>query len=194
MLPSLRRRAPVALLIGALLAAAGCSSPNPRYYTLQPVPGAAAAAGVSTVIVGPVSVPAVLDRPQLVMAMGGNEVRIEEFNRWAAPLSDQIAATLVADLAQRLDGVEVWAFGQGTRADADLQVSVIVQRFELGPGAQVALEALWTLRRPGAPPSSGRSTVRESGAEGPDAAVAAQSRALARVADDIAAAVRKTAR
>jgi uncharacterized lipoprotein YmbA len=52
------------------------------------------------------------DRPQLVGTTGGSELRIDEFHRWAAPLADQITAALVANLAQRLDGAQVWAFGQ----------------------------------------------------------------------------------
>jgi len=70
--------------------AAGCSATAPsRFYTLA----STATAGNEpparyAVIVGPVSVPASVDRPEFVVQVAPNRVEIEEFNRWAAPLSD----------------------------------------------------------------------------------------------------------
>ena len=43
------------------------------------------------VLVGPVSIPAGVDRPQFVVQSATNRVDIDEFNRWSAPLADSIA-------------------------------------------------------------------------------------------------------
>jgi hypothetical protein len=181
------------LAIALLATLAGCSSPNPRYYTLAaPAPAAGTPAPTQTVWLGPVTIPAQVDRPQLVLAAGAHEVRIDEFSRWAAPLADAIASALAAQLAQRLPSMIVRPWGDGDGAPDALQVRVDVQRFETAPGDQVLIELAWTLRRPGAAPRSGLSVVREATAgSGIDAAVAAHSRALARAADEIAAAVRQ---
>lgn len=187
-------RASTTLLgIVVLAAAAGCSSPNPRYYTLgAPVPAAATAPATRTVWVGPVTVPARVDRPQIVLAVAPNEVRFDEFSRWAEPLADGIAAALVAQLATRLPATLVRPYGEGGAADpAAVQVRIDVQRFDTAPDEQVLIEAVWTVYRPGTPPRPGASVVREPTAgSGIDAAVAAHGRALARLSDDIAAAIR----
>ena len=61
-----------------------------RFYTLDstatPDAGPLASYGV---IVGPVSVPASVDRPEFVVQVAPNRVEVDEFNRWAAPLGRQ---------------------------------------------------------------------------------------------------------
>ena len=55
-----------------------------------------------SVVVGPVSVPAVVDRPQIVVNTGPNQVRLEEFNRWASPLQNNIARVVADNLVAML--------------------------------------------------------------------------------------------
>jgi uncharacterized lipoprotein YmbA len=99
------RPATAGLLAVALV---GCVSlrrtPEARFFALRPVaetpPAAAAVSVADIVIVGvlPVSLPGVLDRPQLVAWSGPGEVRIDEFLRWAEPLDSSVQRVLVADL------------------------------------------------------------------------------------------------
>lgn len=186
-------RAPSSILCAALLAVlTACSSPNPRYYTLgAPAPAAPAAATTRTVAVGPVTVPARVDRPQLVISEGAHQVRIDEFSRWAEPLADGIGAALVAQLALRLPGTLVRSWGEGGVGDPGaVQVRIDVQRFDIVPGDHVRVELLWTVLAPGAAPRTGISVVSEPSPEGGvEAAVAAHSRALQRASADIAAAI-----
>jgi uncharacterized lipoprotein YmbA len=69
-------------------------------YTLSAGTGPATTSSNISVSVGPVSIPAVVDRPQIVVATGPNQVRLEEFNRWAAPLQNSIAR-VVAEISLR---------------------------------------------------------------------------------------------
>jgi uncharacterized protein len=178
-----------------LLALAACGSPpKERYYTLSAAAGAPPAAGASaiSVAVGPVTLPEVIDQPQLVVQVAANQVTMFEFQRWASPLKSEIARTFAANLAQELGTTRVWAYAQTTLANPDYQVLVDIQRFDSVLGEAVTIDALWSIRRAaGAAPRTGRSSVREtvSGA-GFDALVAAHSRALARVSQDIAGAIR----
>mgnify|MGYP000897053156 CR=1 FL=1 len=96
------RAAGVAGLVLALsLALAGCASPPARFYALAvtAVPDPASASLSDVVAVDSVAVPAAVDRPQFVVHKGANRVSVDEFNRWAAPLSSSIARTLADDLA-----------------------------------------------------------------------------------------------
>jgi hypothetical protein len=83
------------------VAAAGCGASAPsRFYTLS---STATSNDVTTakyaVLVGPVSVPAAVDRPQFVVQVAPNRVELDEFNRWAAPLNDAIARAVAGNLA-----------------------------------------------------------------------------------------------
>jgi uncharacterized protein len=173
--------------------AAGCgSTPASRFYTLSA--GAAPAAPPSnlSVAVGPVSVPAVVDRPQIVVTTGPNQVRLEEFNRWASPLQSNISRVVAENLVALLNTPRVVLFSQTLAAAADYRVAIEVQRFESAPGEAAILDAVWTVSRAKDSKSQmGRTTVREVALDkGYDALASAHSRGLARLSRDIADAVR----
>lgn len=186
---SLRRTA--LAFAGTLALACGTSAPS-RFYTLQSTatPGAASA-GRYAVVVGAVSVPASVDRPQLVVQVSPNRVEIDEFNRWAAPLDDAIANVVAGDLAALLGTPDVAAVPLAN-FEPTHRVTLDVQRFESVPGQRALVDALWTVRAAaGGAPRSGRSIAQESvGDASVDALAAAHSRALAKVSADIAAAIR----
>ncbi|AQH04060.1 hypothetical protein A9R05_34445 (plasmid) [Burkholderia sp. KK1] len=185
-------RPALVLFLFALLAA--CSSPRASFYRLSADPtltAATARAPARPVIVGPVTVPDLVDRPQIVTRNTNNEVSLNEFARWGEPLKSSIADAIAADLAVLLASDRV---APASRAIADpdaLRVRVDIQQFESVPGDAVSIDAQWTVRRFGDENAmSGRSKVREP-VSGPDydALVAAHSRALAGVSRDIAAAI-----
>jgi uncharacterized protein len=186
----MRRRLVHLLLI---VVAAGCgTSPPARFYTLGATaqPGGAPPASC-TVVVGPVSMPPAVDRPQLVLQVAPNRVTVDEFHRWAAPLDDAVARAIAADLAVLLGTPRVAAL-PATGVTPTHRVTVDVQRFETRPGEQVLIEALWIVQpAAGGEAATGR-TIATEPVEGKDieAVAAAHSRALATVSADIAAAIR----
>jgi uncharacterized protein len=183
------------LLSIALVAAGmvGCGATAPaRFYVLDSTATAAdAPAARYAVVVGPVSVPAAVDRPQFVVQVAPNRVEIDEFNRWAAPLDDSIVHAVVGDLVVLLGTPDVMPGPIGNITPA-YQVTIDVQRFESVRGQAVVVEALWAVRATaGGEVRSGRTVAREDvSAQGFDALAAAHSRALAKVSGDIAAAIR----
>jgi uncharacterized protein len=172
--------------------AAGCASPMSRFYTLSAANAPAATASNLSVVVGPVSVPAVVDRPQIVVTTGPNQVRPEEFNRWAAPLQNSIGRVIAENLVAMLGTPRVVLFSQTLGAEVDYRAAIEVQRFESAPGEAATLDAVWTVSRTKDGKSqTGRTTVREVASDkGYDELAAAHSRGLARLSRDIADAVR----
>ncbi len=160
--------------------AAGCASP------------ASAASSDVSIAVGPVSVPAIVDRPEIVVTTSPNQVRLEEFNRWAAPLQNSIARVVAENLVALLGAPRVMLSSQSLSADADYRAAIEVQRFESAPGEAITLDAVWTVSRiKDGKSQTGRTTVREvTQGNGYDALAAAHSRALARLSQSIADAVR----
>lgn len=178
---------------------AGCSrSPRVSFYTLEPGAQVESAAPISTVpavAVGPVTLPEVVDRPQLVVRVAANRVDILETHRWAEPLKSEIPRLIAENLGRLLGSNRVSSYPQYAGSEAEYRVLVDIQRFESSPGEAVTVEAFWSLRRAtGGAPKTGRSLVREPvGAEGYDPLVAAYGRALLAVSRDLAGAIRAEA-
>lgn len=178
-----------------LLLAAGCASASSRFYTLQSTATAPAAGGAATsVVVGPVSVPGSVDRPEIVVQDSPNRVTLDEFNRWAAPVGESVARVVAGDLAVLLGTPRV-ATAPLANFEPAYRVTIDVQRFESTPGDSVLLDAVWVVRRTDdGTTQSGRTIAREAvSGPGYDALAAAHSRALEKLAADIAAAIGSSA-
>ena len=189
----MRRLALVIVLCGLGTLAGGCgSSPPSRFYTLSGTATPPAASSNLSVAVGPITIPAAVDRPQMVVSTSANQVELDEFNRWAAPLGNNISRVVAMNLVALLGTPNVTLFPQMLAADADFRVAIEVQRFDSTPGDSAVLDAVWIVRRAkDGKADTGRTTVREAVPEKSiDALVAAHSRAMARLSQDVAAAVR----
>ena len=173
--------------------AAGCASTPPsRYYTLSSIATPATILSSISVEVGPVLVPAVVDRPEIVVTAGANEVRLEEFNRWATPLQDNLSRVIAENLLAMLGTLRVSLFPQTFSATADYRVAIEVQRFESVPGTSATLDAVWIVRRTkDGKEQAGRTSVHEAVRNNSyDALAAAHSRAVARLSQDITDVIR----
>jgi uncharacterized lipoprotein YmbA len=136
-------------LLHAELGAGARTAPAPAPATLS-------------VNVGPVSIPAIVDLPQIVVSTGPNQVAIDEFNRWASPLANNISRVVAEDLVVMLGTPRVSLFQQSLNVDAAYRVAIEVQTFESAPGDAASLNAVWIVRRAKDGRShTGRTTVRE---------------------------------
>jgi hypothetical protein len=187
----MRRFAPCILLF-ALVAGSGCTSPRSNFYTLDSAAKPVATGADYSVAVGPVSVPSAVDRPQIVVRIAPNQVAIDEFHRWVSPLPDAIARVVAENLAAMLGTPHVTVFSRPTAAGARYRVLIDVLRFESAPGDAAILDAVWTVRSAeDGTTRSGRTTVREPvmGREYSTLA-AAHSSALGRLSAELAGAIR----
>lgn len=192
----------LSILLLAVATFAGCASRTADFYTLsaEAAQDSSRAASTLSVVVGAATVPELIDRPQIVVRGGTNQVDIDEFSRWAEPLKNQIPRVIAADLAQLLNSRRVSVYPDAGNAASAYRVRASVERFDALPGEAVIVDVVWTVLPPGkGAPISGRSTVREpvngnsaggASAAGAGLLVAAWSRALAGVSRDIAAAIR----
>ena len=176
--------------------AAGCSSSPSRFYTLSATAASGPAPSKVSVAVGPVSIPASVDRPQIVVSTSANQVALDDYNRWASPLQDDIARVVAENLVALLGTPKVTRFPQSSNGDAEYRVQIEVRNFESVPGKSASLDAVWTVRRvKDAKNETGRTSAREKVEEDSfDALAAAHSRALAALSRDIADTLRKMER
>lgn len=184
-----------AIMISCALAAliAGCASSPSRFYTLSPAAAPAATPpACCAVSVGPVSVPAAVDRLQIVVRTGPNQVFISEFDRWASPLKADIARVVAENLVSMLGTPQVTVFPASSAADASYRVTIDILRFESEPDRAATLDALWTVTAVKSGQARRSRTTRTESTQntGYAALVAAHSRALGQLSFEIAAAIR----
>jgi uncharacterized lipoprotein YmbA len=174
----------------------GCASAPSHYYTLNATSTPVSVSAVrGKVSVGPVTVPASVDQPQFVTQASPNRVDVDEFNRWASPLGDNIARVVAQNLVVLLGTPNV-AIDPLANFIPDYAVAIDVQRFESVRGQHTYLVAVWTVRStaPGGATRSGRTEANEPVSDDTfDALAAAHSRALAMLSGNIADAVRAEA-
>ena len=184
----------------AALALAGCASAPMHYYTLIPPAAEPAAAPVAAADQGlaglpfellPVSVPAQVDVPQLVLREGGQSVALLEGRRWIAPLGSEVRGALAVDLARQLHSQDLSGLPDNQRPL--LRIKLDLHRFDSQLGGYALIEAGWSVRvlhaaHGGALACSSR--VREPVGPGYDALVQGHQRALARLAAQIAGVAR----
>jgi uncharacterized lipoprotein YmbA len=195
------RHLPAYYLIAVMLSAlAGCATTPPsRFYILSPVTADAAAqpAGPATAIgVGPVELPKYLDRPQIAVRSGANELFYDETHRWAEALQDNVTTVLAENLARLVPTDRVTVFPWGRTTTIDYQVIAEFSRFDADAGGNVVLSATWKLYH-----EQNREVLAQKKTEitepvdgtGYTNIVAAQSRALASLSREIAGAIRTAA-
>ena len=187
----------IAVMLSAL---AGCATtPRSRFYILEPVKTDAPAqpAELATAVgVGPVELPKYLDRPQIAVRSGANELFYDETQRWAEALQDNVTAVLAENLSRLVPTDRVAVFPWGRTTTIDYQVVAQISRFDADANGNVVLSANWKLYR-----EQNREVVAQKKTtftEPVDGAgytdiVAAQSRALASLSREIAGAIRTAA-
>ena len=140
--------------------------------------------------------PEYLDRPQIVTRVSPGEVRLADFERWAEPLKGNFSRVLGENLSLLLATDRISIFPWTGAPHIDYRVIVEVTRFDGAPGNAVLLDSRWSLIQ-----EQDRKTLMEKRsvitipAEGQDfnGLVAAQSKAVAGLSREIAAAIKAAA-
>ena len=184
----------IALLLLAVIATAfGCgTSASTRFYQLSTTPGddSAKIGIVPTPMlgIGPITLPAYLDRAQVVVREDAHGLELREFNQWAEPLESNFVRVFSENLAARL-GTDRIALHPWGSSPVDLRIEVRVIRFECDEAGKCTLEARWIVE-------SGEKRVEKASKHEAQATgdtdsvaemVAAMSRALGALSDEIAA-------
>jgi uncharacterized lipoprotein YmbA len=169
-----------------------CASPPASFYTLSAVQEKAAAPSSSvSIAVGPVSIPETVDRPQMVLQEGPNEVTIDEMNRWAASPRDGVQRVVMENLSHLLGASRVYRYPQGPVNTPDYRIEMEVLRFESTLGEGTFLDVVWTVRGSAKGDiKAGRTTSRQTVANKSHEALAgAHSQALGVLSRDVANAI-----
>lgn len=193
-----RRRA--ALLLVLALTATGCVNLGPgtpprapTYVLDSTVPPTRLEASGIAVGLGPVAIPAYLDRNEMVSREAANQLRVDARHSWGAPLDQEIQRVLGENLSRLLASERVIVWPWSRHREISMRIPVQVLKFEPIAGKGVVLVARWELLSPDATQVllSRQSEIVEPIPEaGPGPYAAGMSRALAVLAGQIAESVR----
>ncbi len=131
------------------LATACTSAPPTTFYVLETqsaAPVQVANETKKTVIgIGPVTIPALLERRQIITRTDLNTVNIAEFHQWAAPLRETITQVLTQNLASLQSQQIIRAYPWSAYGPVNYRVNIDIDRFDTQPGQSVNLEARWAI-------------------------------------------------
>ena len=181
-----------AVVFVALLLTACGGAPKDNYYTLTaPQAPPAGVSNALSIFVGPVLVPEGVDRAPMVIRFGPNQVEVRDDHRWAEALKHAIPRVVSENLMRELGTTRVSWSRLGAGQPTDFKVAIDVQRFDSSLDQGAAIDAAWTITPAKGAPRSGRSTLQEPTlSKDPAGVAAAHSKALERLAKEIAAALR----
>jgi len=188
----------VCLLLGLiLLTLVGCNptSPPVSYYSLAGVEHPAQASGKHdrlAVQVGPVTLPDVLKKSQIVFSSTGGSFQLSDQHRWSGELDRDIARAIGEQLATRLGTEQIAMYPAGQHLELTHQVVLDVVAMEGVLGKEATLVARWSVIDPKSKAAriTRRSTVREQPTDNSHGAwVAAQRRNIAKLSEEIAGAI-----
>ena len=193
------RHARVMVLVLAVLVVAmgGCSSTAPsRFFELSPLATSTSKMddGNRSLTVGitRIGMPDYLDKPQIATRIGPNEIRYDEFNRWAGSLKESFSRVLVENLSNLLGTQKVIIDTWIGMVAVDYQVWIEVIRLDADPKGDVTLKAKWALYHQKEKKLLETKTftqLEKAGASGYEAMTSAGSRAMAALSREIAEAI-----
>lgn len=183
----------IALLMVPLTACGFLSRPKNQFYSLETIPAEAPVTSIagSPFGIDGIELPPGLDRRGIVVRGADHKVEVRGTNQWTAPLEEMVLHTLAFDLANRLPEGKIILPGQAKPAGVTRSISVVFEDLAPGPDSLFILDARWTVSESGGAKVTHHERIPiEMPSMDSTNIAAAMSRALATLADRIAAAMR----
>jgi uncharacterized lipoprotein YmbA len=185
----------VTILVGTMMLTACGRTPPSKFYTLQPVQqpsmGRSLPADVG-LAVGPVEIPAEIDRAEIVTRDAGNEVSFSQYHRWAAPLRQSIASVIAQNIGTLLGTERVTPFTRENIFRPTHRMVININRYDSQLSKEFLIDATWSVKdlKGNKLLLVQKSIIRESLATAAyEELVAAQSKALAALSAEMAKAI-----
>ena len=183
---------------------AGCSTTPPvKYYTLNTLPemqqevSEAVSGDHVAVGLGPVELPKLLNRPQIIIRQSPNRVEVSEFHRWASSLQADFLRVLAKNISILLPMSRVAVYPWKDQFSPTYRIKLNVEQFDGQFGKHVILDVTWSVakQKDENDPVVINSLIKEPvSTEDYEAIVAAKSRALAVLSQKIVAVINTTSK
>ncbi|MSP27113.1 MAG: membrane integrity-associated transporter subunit PqiC [Methylococcales bacterium] len=137
------------MLCAGLLLTACAETPAPSFYLLEshnlPVIATTTVEKKQRIGLGPLTLPAVLDRQQIVTRTENHGIQLAEFHQWAAPLKGNVIDVLSKNLEAQQANSIVRGYPWSAYGDMDYRIIIDISRFDSQLGKSANLEANWAI-------------------------------------------------
>jgi hypothetical protein len=184
-------------LLAASLLLSGCIGTPTKpsdFYVLNSYPGTPVTTSATrgtplSIELGPVILPELYERPQIVTRSDSNRIRLAEFDRWGGDLRKDLERILARNLMTRLATDSITPYPWHARIRPDFQVTMQLFRFDGEPGEDVELQGAWRILDGVGGcelETANFSIVQATGGPGYPALVSAMSRSIANLSQQLA--------
>ena len=142
------------LILTVLLLSACASTPPTSFYVLEATSKSRCDHQASAckqrspaklIGVGPITVPSLLDRKQIITLGSANSVQVAEFHQWASPVKDNVALVLTKNLSALQAPNIIKSYPWSAYGNVNIRLIVDFTRLDTTPGQSVNLESSWAI-------------------------------------------------
>ena len=137
------------LAFTSFVALSGCaSSPDARLYVLDQSQTQGAQSQLKSdisILVSPVVLPDYMKRNEIVFKSGGNRIVINDNDRWAGSLEDNVTSVITSNLSTLLNTDESFDYFANFTARPDVTVRIRIVEFGRVNDSTTVLNASWEL-------------------------------------------------
>ena len=145
------------LMLPLLLTLAACSGSDSggvgagsigdtRFYSLSaPLPSSSTILNSVSVGIGPVDIPRLLNRPQIVSRKDTNEIIIAEKHQWGGSYKEELIKALTDNFSSLLKTERIEEYPWKSSFKPNYQVRIDIESFDGQVGKSVVLNARWRL-------------------------------------------------
>ena len=136
------------MLLATIVGATGCAKGiPPDFYVLHADTSDSLVGAERGVVVGvgPIELPAHLNRTQIVTRASEYQLDLSESHQWAEPLKENVSRVIAVNLSNMLESNRVFVVPRRQTISLEFQVSIDIDRFDGKLGESASLGARWTL-------------------------------------------------
>lgn len=142
------------LIIFASLIISGCGTNTPsKFYVLTAAEGDLIKNTQNvqeenlSIFIGPLSIPDYLERPQIISFKSSNEIYLDEFNRWAEPLDENIMRILRENISTMIPTNKVYIHSIFRPEETSFKIPILIEDFVMYADSTLIFKAKWGLTK-----------------------------------------------
>lgn len=116
-----------------------------RFYALSSLPPATISASTLRIGVGPLQIPRLLNRPQIVSRKNSNEINMAELHQWGGSYREELIQVMTDNLSALLKTDRIEQYPWKFAFKPNYQVRIHIEQFDGQLGKNIILKARWRL-------------------------------------------------
>jgi uncharacterized lipoprotein YmbA len=133
-----------------------------RFYSLSSLPPASSSAATLRLGVGPLQIPRLLNRPQIISRKNSNEINMAELHQWGGSLKEELIQVMTNNLSTLLKTDHIEQYPWKFAFKPHYQIRLNIERLDGTLGKNVTLKARWRILKNNREILSKRAVIQRS--------------------------------